>query len=94
MAKLERKSAEARCQCHDQDARATGEGNDLFGFASSEGISPPSSRSGVEDANLRARNDVLERKVDPMREQLEVTKLELSAARKVLQPSTLDINAI
>ena len=84
VAVLEQESAEAHSLCHDQDARTTEEGNDLFGFASSEGISPRSSLSGAAGANLRARNDVLERKVDIMREQLEETKLELSAARKVL----------
>ena len=91
---LEQESAEARCLCQDQDACVAGEGNNLFGFASPDRISPRSSPSGAEDAKLRARNDVLERKVDIMREQLEETKLELSAARKVLQPFTLDINVV
>ena len=92
VAVLEQKSAEARSPGQDQDEHAAGEGNDLFGFASPEQISPRSSHSGAEDANLRAKNDVLKRKVDIMREQLEETKLELSTARNVLQPCALDMN--
>ena len=81
---LWRKSAEARCLRQDQNARAASKGNDLSGFASPEGFSPRSSHSGAEDANLRAKNDGLERKVNLMREQLEETKLELNTTRKVL----------
>lgn len=87
MAELEQESTEAHLLLH-QARVANYENGYGMTSVSSGGHSIRSGLTGgtverAEETTLRAKNEVLERQLAIMKEQLEETKLELNASRKV-----------